>query len=272
MQPRIKFSSQLFNENKKSSTSFCVNCISGINCLYKNLNLDKLGKKTNQFMHNFKIKKGDPIYHNGDDTHSIYNLKIGFVKIEYTLPGGQHQINQFAIPGDLIGLDGIADGKHHLDAFALSDGEICGISLSKLNNIIKTDPDTSIVIERSMSEAINQIQEHMFSLGTHSAEEKLAFFLINYRNRLTKLNMRIDTIKLPMSREELRSYLGVTIETLSRSFTYLEKNGYIKVRNREINFISDAKLEKFLATQDQAKQLCQQTYGGRKYISKSSFM
>lgn len=271
MQPLIRLNDQPFTSKKNDLFTPCVSCISRANCLHKTLNLEKLEGLPSQYVHKFKIKKGDPIFHCGDDIHSIYNMKIGFAKVEFTLPNGQHQINQFVMPGDLIGLDGIADGKHHLDAYALSDGEMCGISFSQIKNIMKTDSDFSVIMERCMSEILNRAQEHIFSLGTHSAEEKLAFFLIHYRNRLDKLNMRTDVLRLPMSREDLKSYLGVTTETLSRSFTYLEKSGYINVKNRDISFVDDAGLEKFLSTKENIYQSCHQIYGGKKFNSNLTF-
>ena len=272
MQPLIRLNDQSYQTKQSNSITPCTSCISQGKCICKALNLDISEMIPKQFVHRFKIKKGDPIFHSGDDIHSIYNLKMGFAKVEYTLPNGQHQINEFAISGDLLGLDGIADGKHHLDAYALSDGEICSISFNKLQNIINTDREAAVVIEKYMSDTLNRTQEHIFSLGTHSAEEKLAFFLINYRNRMAKLHMRTDTLRLPMSREDLRSYLGVTIETLSRSFTFLEKNGCIEVKNREINFIDGSSLEKFILKEDQAHQLCHQIYGGKKFASTISVL
>lgn len=272
MQPLVNSTLESIQEKHRKTNLPCDTCLSYGNCLYKSLNLHLQEKKTNQFVHKFKIKRGDPIFHSGDKIHSIYNLKIGFAKVEYTLPNGEHQINQFAMPGDLLGLDGIADGKHHLDVYALSDGEICSMPVSELNKAIKIDPDTAVVIEKYMSEALNRTQEHIFSLGTHSAEKKLAFFLVNFRNRLRELSMRTDTLRLPMNREDLRSYLGVTIETLSRSFTYLEKNGFIEVKNREINFIDIEELEKFVAVENQTQSLSQKIYGGKKYFINNSLI
>lgn len=271
MPPLLRLNEHQLKSKHNGPSIPCIDCTSRRNCLHKTLDVDRLEKLPNQYVHKFKIKKGDPIFHSGDDIHSIYNMKIGFAKVEYALPNGQHQINQFAIPGDLLGLDGIADGKHHLDAYALSDGEVCGISFSQLKNIMKLDSDISSLIERSMSEALNSTQEHIFSLGTHGAEEKLAYFLIDYRNRLSRLSLRTDTLRLPMSREDLRSYLGVTIETLSRSFTYLENNGFIRVKNREIIFIDSTGLERFISAEDLKLQLSHQIYGVKKFTTNPSF-
>lgn len=193
-----------------------------------------------------KVKKGDSIFNNGDDHEYLYIIRIGFIKIENCLPNGQYQITQFGIPGDLLGLDGIANGKHRLAAYALNDGEIYAISVKKLHAAMNMDHSLLMTITQLLSSALNHTQQHIFSLSMHTAEKKLAFFLIDFRNALDGLCMRTDTITLPMNREELRSYLGMTLETLSRCFTFLERKGYILVRNRDITFLEPEKLEQFL--------------------------
>ena len=89
---------------------------------------------------------------------------------------------------------------------------------------------------------------------------------------MDRLNLRTDTLRLPMSREDLRSYLGVTIETLSRSFTYLENNGFIRVKNREIIFIDSSGLERFISAEDLKLQLSHQIYGVKKFTTNPSFL
>ena len=97
-----------------------------------------------------------------------------------------------------------------------------------------------------MSRALYLTQEHLFSLANHNSEQKLAYFLIAYQSRLHKLKLQVNTIKLPMNREDLTSYLGMTSETLSRAFSYLEKGQYIQVRNRMISNVNYKKLNLLL--------------------------
>jgi CRP/FNR family transcriptional regulator, anaerobic regulatory protein len=232
------------------SNSPCVSCLSKVYCLHKSIDIQKLINPANHYVQKFKVKKGDPVFHNGDDHKHLYNIRNGHVKIEHSQPNGQHHITQFGMAGDLLGLDGWANGKHRYDAYALSDGELCSINIKQLQTAMKLDPSVTMIIEQLMSYALNCSQDHIFSLSTHSAEQKLAYFLIDYRNRLDHLNLRSTTIKLPMSREELRSYLGMTLETLSRTFTFLEHKGYITVKNKEISFVDLDQLEALLESRD----------------------
>ena len=228
----------------------CVSCLSKAYCLHKSIDIQKLINPANHYVKKLKMKKGDPVFHNGDDHNHLYNIRNGHIKIEHSQPNGQHYITQFGMPGDLLGLDGWANGKHRYDAYALSDGELCSINIKQLKIAMKLDPSVTAIIEQLMSYALNCSQDHTFSLSTHSAEQKLAYFLIEYHNRLDHLNLRSTTIKLPMSREELKSYLGMTLETLSRSFTFLEKKGYITVKNKEISFKDLDQLKALLEPSD----------------------
>lgn len=258
MQTALRIDSEMNSASAKSAiripvdrpSSPCVSCISKSYCLQKSIDIDKLADPNNQYVQKFKVKKGDSIFNNGDDHQYLFNIRIGHVKIEHSLPNGQHQITQFGMPGDVIGLDGWADGKHHLAAYALNDTELCSINVKQFHKAMDTDHSLLKIIEQLMSSVLNHTQEHLFSLGIHTAEQKLAYFLIEYRNRLSYLHFRIDTIRLSMNRADLSSYLGLTLETLSRSFTFLEKKGYILVKNKDVTFINFEGLEHLLEPKD----------------------
>ena len=228
----------------------CIGCLSKAYCLHKTIDIHKLVNPENHYVQKFKVKKGDSLFHNGDNHNHLYNIRNGYIKIEHSQPNGQLNITKFGMIGDLFGLDGWADGKHRFDAYALSDSELCAINVKQLHAAMKLDHEITQIIEQLMSYELNYIQDHVFSLSTHSAEQKLAYFLSGYRNRLEHLNLRNTTIRLPMSREELKSYLGITSETLSRSFTYLENKGYIIVKNKEIAFMDLKQLEALLEPKD----------------------
>ncbi|MBU3594543.1 Crp/Fnr family transcriptional regulator [Polynucleobacter sp. 71A-WALBACH] len=206
----------------------------------------QLENLTGQYVKKIKIKSGDPIFHNGDPIHALYNVRVGFLKVEYSLPNGHHQVNHFATQGTLVGTDGIADGKHRLDAIAITDGELCSIDFVRIQSLMKAEAALQEAIGHSMSKEINRTQEHLFSLGSHSTEQKIAHFLIDLHDKLGETYSRLDSLRLPMKREDLKSYLGMTSESLSRGLTSLEKNHYFQIRNREISAIDYGKLQQLL--------------------------
>ena len=227
-------------------TSPCASCATRSMCLHDHFDPIELESLTAQYTQKIKIKAGDPIFHNGDPIHSLYTVRVGFIKIEYSLPNGHHQVNYFASNGDLIGVDGIANGKHQLDAIALTDGELCSINFARIQSLMKNSVVIQRAIECTMSREINNMQEHLFSLGSHTVEQKLAFFITHLHNKLGALHSALNCVRLPMSRDDLKSYLGVTPESLSRAFTNLEKKGYFNVNNKNISCIDFKRLSQLV--------------------------
>lgn len=224
----------------------CKTCVSKNNCLHQFLDVELLSNLPTKYVTKIKMKKGDPIIRNGDPLNYLYNLRIGYCKLEFSLSNGQYQINHFGFPGDLLGIDGIAEKKHRLDITALSDGELCIIEFNTFTKLIDSEPEIRHIFETILGRSINRIEEHMFSLGSHSAEQKLAFFLLDFHKRQKQLNIDLRMMRLPMSREDLKSYLGMTSETLSRSFAFLEKNHCLQVKNRNISNINYERLSQLV--------------------------
>jgi len=224
----------------------CIDCVSRSSCLHKNLNKMQLENLTGQYTHKIKVNAGDPIFHDGESIHSLYTVRVGFVKVEYCLPNGNHQINNFASNGDLIGGDGIANGKHQLDATAISDGELCCINFERLQSLIKENATIKKAIDYAIERELISTQEHLFSMRSHTVEQKLAFFILHLTNKMGALHSNLRFVRLPMNRDELKSYLGVTTESLSRAFTSLEKRGFFRVKNKDIGNINFKALSKLV--------------------------
>lgn len=221
----------------------CSKCITRNKCINSSLSTEELSHLNNLYVQRINLKRGDALYHNGDALNSIYNIRAGVLKTEYSLPDGRQQVVKFMMSGELAGLDGIQDGKHHADTSALADSEICCINYDQLQRISKEFPILQKNLDCLMSSALNEIQDHIFLLGSLSANEKLAHFLIQYSNKLSSHGYSSQEFKLPMNREELSSYLGVTIETLSRTFTHMIDRKIIEASNKQIKIISRAHLE-----------------------------
>lgn len=241
---------------KQQIQATCKNCVSMNNCLHQSLENKSLSNLPAKYVTKIKMKKGDPIIRNGDPLNYLYNLRIGYCKLEFSLSNGQYQINHFAFPGDLLGIDGVAEKKHRLDITALSDGELCMIEFNTFTNLIDTESEIRTIFETILGRTINRIEEHLFSLGSHSAEQKLAFFLLDFHKRQKQLNIDLRMMRLPMSREDLKSYLGMTSETLSRSFAFLERNQCLQVKNRNISNINYERLAQLIEQNEKLSRTC----------------
>jgi CRP/FNR family transcriptional regulator len=152
---------------------------------------------------------------------AVYVIQEGSVKTDYVLANGQYQILQFLYPGDFFGSDGVASGFYCFDRMALTDTIVQRIAFAALHQQMAINPSVQRLYEQVVSQDIVHTQDHVFSLGKHSTEQKLAFFLLDFQDRHPSYS---KTLRLPMGREDLSSYLGVTIESLSRAFSFLERN------------------------------------------------
>lgn len=238
--------SSLESLDDSNEFSKCHGCKSRVHCVHSTLSLSMIEILPKNYITKIKIKAGDPIYRNGEPLNFLYNVRIGYCKVEYSLEDGRYQINHFALPGQIVGTDGLADGHHKLDVTALTDGELCAIEFKGLHRLMNSQIKIREIYEKLLSRSINNSQEHIFSLGSHSAEQRLALFLLNFYEHHRSLQIELSAFRLPMSREDLKSYLGITAETLSRCLSNLENIGCLEVNNRNISKINLKKLEQII--------------------------
>ncbi len=191
-----------------------------------------------------QIDQGTYIFRSGDAFKHLYILKKGFAKLEFPFENGDSQIARFHIPGDYFGLVGAAGGTHRFNTVALTDVELCAVDRHTLEEIIATNPEFNQMIQDGMSERIASMAQHFFYLSSYSVERRLAQFLLDFQNRLKAVNLHKPWIDLPMNREDLKSYLGTTAESLSRAFSSLEEIECLKVKNRMISEIDFKLLQK----------------------------
>ena len=192
--------------------------------------------------HKLKLKKNENIFFDGKNELSIYYIKSGYSSLEYSRSNGQHHIIQFNCPGEIIGVDGWSHGLHYLNANALSEMELWCLKIKDTQQAMEFNQEFYKTIHNALIKFYLSNQDHIFSLGIHSAQQKLAFFLLNFYTKTSS----IDNISLPMNRIDLTNHLGMTSETLSRSFSDLENRGLIFVKNRKISFLNIKNLQQLI--------------------------
>jgi len=160
-------------------------------------------------------------------TTSFYNLLDGVMRLYKLLPDGRRQIVGFALPGDFLGMT--ASARHSFSADAIGPVVICRFLRVSFARFIEDKPHLLRRINELAVRELSQAQDHMVLLGRRSAEEKVATFLIGWRDRLARLSGVAKTVSLPMSRQDIADYLGLTIETVSRTFTKLDRDGVIEI-------------------------------------------
>jgi CRP/FNR family nitrogen fixation transcriptional regulator len=154
--------------------------------------------------------RDEEIFGEGEATRYVYRVVTGAVRTYRVLSDGRRQIVEFHTAGDLFGLDG--DGVHAMGAEAVRD-----TTLQVLRREAFLHEQSSETAIAALLKKFHRAQAHMLLLGRHTACERVAAFLLDFSNRVDS-----KAIDLPMSRQDIADYLGLTIETVSRTFTQLQ--------------------------------------------------
>jgi CRP/FNR family transcriptional regulator, anaerobic regulatory protein len=215
----------------------CSTCVLGQFCLPVGLNPEEIDRIDSLVTERVRLKKGDALYRQGDTLSAVYGIKFGSLKTEYALPDGREQITGFHLPGEMLGLDGIGNNQYQSNAIALEDSEACVVKFNEFEILARQIPSLQQQFHRILSKELTQDQRHLLSLGSLRAEERLASFLLNFSDRLAARGYSSSEYHLRMSREEIGSYLGIQLETVSRLFSRFSEAGLIQIKQRHIKLI-----------------------------------
>lgn len=187
----------------------------------------------------------ETVFSEEDITTSYFNVLDGVMRLYKLLPDGRRQIVGFALPGDFLGMN--ISGRHNFSADAIGAVAVCQFAKAPFGRFIEDRPHLLRRINELAIRELSQARDHMVLLGRRSAEEKVATFLLNWRERLIPLHGPSNTVLLPMSRQDIADYLGLTIETVSRTFTKLERDGVIEIIHGGISLLDPARAEALAA-------------------------
>lgn len=182
----------------------------------------------------------------GDDFHSLYAVRSGSFKSYISDKDGVDQIIGFHFPGDIIGFDALKDNKHGSYTQALETAMVCELPYDTLDQMSIKFPKLRQQIMRFMSAEIKHDHDLMMLLNKRSAEERLLHFLIELSQRFEERGFSAKQFNLSMTRNEIGSYLGLTVETISRLLTRFQKEELIKVNGKLISIIDFEGIKKRL--------------------------
>ena len=184
-----------------------------------------------------KIKRGASLFRNGDKFTNLFAIRTGFFKTCIASEDGRDQVTGFQMAGEIIGLDGIVNDHHTCDAVALEDAEVCLMPFDRIEELSIEVHALQRHVHKIMSREI--VREHgvMLLLGSMRAEERLAAFLLNLVQRLHARGFSQSELVLRMTREEIGSYLGLKLETVSRTFSKFVEDGIVEVKQRHIRLV-----------------------------------
>ena len=195
-----------------------------------------------------RIKRGSALFSNGDKFSALYAIRVGFFKTCVTTEGGRDQVTGFQMAGEIMGLDGIVGDRHTCDAVALEDAEVCVMPYDRIEDLSRDVPALQTHVHRIMSREIVRDHGVMLLLGSMRAEERLAAFLLNLVQRLQARGFSSSELVLRMTREEIGSYLGLKLETVSRTFSKFAEEGIVEVKQRHVRILSSDALRAIVNT------------------------
>jgi CRP/FNR family transcriptional regulator len=177
------------------------------------------------------------LYRAGDPCGSVYLLRSGFIKTVVLHPDGREQVSGFYMAGEMLGLDGIASGKHASDASALTDSEVCVVPYERLETVSHEAASVQRYLYRMLSQEVVRKQSMMLLLGSMRAEERVATFLLNLSQRFTAQGFSSSDFILRMTRDEIGSLLGMKLETVSRILSKFQKAGVIRIEGKHVRIV-----------------------------------
>jgi CRP/FNR family transcriptional regulator len=224
----------------------CSSCSLRELCLPVGLSDDEMSRLDSLVFVRRPIKRGDYLFRAGEPFGSLYAARTGFFKTKLLLEDGREQVTGFHMAGEIMGMDGIGTERHTCDAVALEDSEVCVIPYDRLEGLSREMEALQHHFHKVMSREI--VREHgvMMLLGSMRAEERLAAFLLNLSQRLSTRGYSPHEFNLRMTREEIGSYLGLKLETVSRAFSKFQEDGLIAVQQKNIRVLDPAGLREMV--------------------------
>lgn len=235
----------------------CGDCRLGELCLPIALDAAEINRLDEIVKRGRPLKKGDHLYRQGDEFKSIYAIRAGSFKCFKTAWDGAEQVTGLYLPGEIIGMDGISSNRHDSSAVALETGSVCEIPFSQLENLSTKIPSLQGRFFRLMGQEIAKDQQMLTLLSSNTAEERVAALLLSISSRNHRRKLSANQFRLPMTRAEIGSYLGITLETVSRIFSRLQKQEILEVDNKEVRVMSMDELKKIARVKDHGDRHCE---------------
>jgi CRP/FNR family transcriptional regulator len=192
-----------------------------------------------------RVLRGEALYRAGAPFRCLYPVRSGFFKSCATLEDGRDQVTGFHMVGEILGMDGIDSERHASDAIALEDSEVCVIPSARLE-----EPGMHRQLYKAMSRELVRDQGVMLLLGTMSSAGRLAVFLLGLSRRFVARGLSPNDFHLRMTRQEIGSYLGMSLETVSRLFSRFHDDRLICVDKKHIRILCIEGLESVVARGD----------------------
>lgn len=218
----------------KGSRNDCAKCSIQVLCLPATINPDDFERLNTIVQKRRPLKRGDVLFASGQKLEHLYVAREGAFKSVVYNTEGDSQVTGFHLPGEILGLDALGTSKHTCDSVALTTADVCEIPLGDLEKVAAQVPSLQHQLLKIIGQTINRDQKHIEILSKKNAHERTSIFLHQLSERYRQLGRSGERFMIPMSREDIGSYLGLVIETVSRTLSKMQEDGLIEVNGREV--------------------------------------
>jgi len=184
-----------------------------------------------------EFKNKQTIFLQQEEAKNLYNITKGNVKIYRLLSDGRIQIIGFLYPGDFFG--SYKKGKYNYSAESIGEVRSCVFNQTSLDNYLEKNMTLAMELLHMTSHELTLAQDRMGVLGKMNANERVAQFILNISDQRARIGWQNNPVSLPMTRQDIADYLGLTLETVSREISRLKTANIIKLMNLKQIFIVD---------------------------------
>jgi CRP/FNR family transcriptional regulator len=184
-----------------------------------------------------RLRRGDTLSYSGEQFSALYAIRTGFFKTARVNSSGQEQVMGFFMRGELVGLDGVGSARYDCTSSALEDSEVIVLPYASLQHMAQGNRVMQRQLHAVLSLEITRAYGVMMLLGSMTAEARLASFLVDLAARLLRRGHSPCDFVLRMTREEIGSYLGLKLETVSRTFSQFQKHGLLEVYQKRVRVL-----------------------------------
>jgi CRP/FNR family transcriptional regulator, anaerobic regulatory protein len=215
----------------------CSSCAMRHLCMPQGLAPDDMPKIEALICSARNVRRGEALYRAGDAFDNLYAVRSGSLKTVMAHRDGREQVTGLRLAGDPLGLDGISADNHTSSAVALEDSSVCIVPYTALKHLCRETGAMQDRLHRLMSEQLYRESAQMMVLGSLSADERVAAFLLDVSDRNGQRGYSHTEFNLRMTRDDMGSYLGMTLETVSRTLSRFQKRGLIETQGKLIRIL-----------------------------------
>lgn len=221
----------------------CNDCRLGGICLPVALKGEDIVKLDEIVKRGKVLQKGEHVYRANQPFESVYAIRSGYIKTYQLSDEGEEQVTGFYFPGEVFGMEGISQKFYSGSAKALESTAVCEIPFAAFQDLSMKLPELQNHFFQLMSQEISEDQQLMTLLSKKNAQERVASFLLMVSARNATRKMSATSFRLPFSRTEIGNYLGLTVETVSRTIGQLGKSGVLAIAHKDVEILDVPRLQ-----------------------------